>query len=95
MRRNLEPAKIQQVQEVAKEMKQNNQECDAFSLSEHLFSRASAQDPFEFIRLLQSSGFSNYAYLVHPNVPIETKTALRQFLVSQKVQKKQHKGLSE
>jgi hypothetical protein len=86
MRHNLQPVKVRQVKEVAKEMKRINQKCDGFSLSEHVFSQITTQAPFEFIRLKQSSEFSNYAYLIHPDVPRETKKNLRELLLSQKMQ---------
>jgi len=90
MTRSVLSAETKRVSNVAFEMGQDNKICDAFSLSEHLFLEFAAQQPFKFIRLQQSSEFSNYAYLLHPGVPPETKRALRKFLVSKKAREILH-----
>jgi len=84
MTRSLLSAKTLRVQNVAETMKRNRLDCDAFSLSEHLLQPFLLEDPFQFIRLQQSDEYSNYAYLLNPEVPATTKRALRKFLVSKK-----------
>lgn len=82
MSRSVLAADTLRVQNVAKEMNSDNKKCDAFSLSEHLFLPFATEDPFQFIRLQQSKEFSNYAYLLHPNIPSELKKPLKKFLSS-------------
>ena len=84
MARSVLSAKTLRVQNVAEAMKRNKLDCDAFSLSEHLLKPFLLEDPFQFIRLQQSDEYSNYAYLLNPEVPAKTKRALRKFLVSKK-----------
>lgn len=85
MTRSVLSADTLRVQNVAKEMSDNNKECDAFSLSEHLFLSFATEDPFQFIRLQQSREFSNYAYLLHPSIAPDDKKALKKFLNSKQV----------
>ena len=51
LKESLLPAKILQVEAVDREMKNNNRNCHAFALSEHLFLELAAQEPFRFIKL--------------------------------------------
>lgn len=84
MARSILSADTLRVENVQREMDDNNRKCDAFSLSEHLFLKFALEDPFKFIRLQQSQEFSNYAYLFHPNTPSGIKEALIEFLVGAK-----------
>lgn len=86
MKQSLLPAKVEHVQSVILDMKNNNKTCDAFSLSEHLFVEISNTAPFEYIRLQQSDRYSNYAYVFHPAILPDTKIALENFLNSSSVQ---------
>jgi hypothetical protein len=80
MPRSVLSAKTKRVESVLEQMRQNNKRCEAFSLSEHLFLKAAAGQPFKFIRLQQSDEFSNYAYLFHPKVSPQTRSALVKLL---------------
>jgi hypothetical protein len=78
-------AKTRRVESVVEQMRLNSRKCNAFSLSEHLFLEIAAEQPFKFIGLKQSAEFSNYAYLVHPDVSQQTSAALTKFLKNKEV----------
>jgi len=85
MTRSVLSAQTKNVQNVAREMSNNNRACDAFSLSEHLFLEFAVQEPFRFIRLQQSETFSNYAYLFSPNISSSIRVRVKKVLTSKKV----------
>jgi len=75
------------VESVVEKMRLDDSRCNAFSLSEHLFQTLAADQPFKFIRLKQSDEFSNYAYVVHPNVSQQTSAALTKLLTNKAITK--------
>jgi hypothetical protein len=75
------------VESVAEKMRLDDRRCDAFSLNEHLFLMLAADQPFKFISLKQSDEFSNYAYVVHPDVSQQTNAALTKLLTNNAVTK--------
>lgn len=70
------------VNSVARAMQYDNQNCDAFSVSEHLFKRFNLESPYRFIRLQQGNEYNNYAFVAHPGITKNLRMSLKKFLRS-------------
>lgn len=68
------------VNSVASAMQYDNQNCDAFSVSEHLFKEFNLKTPYRFIRLQQGNEYNNYAFIAHPDIGNNTLKKLQKFL---------------
>jgi len=79
-------AKNKVVNSVASAMLNDDKDCDAFSISEHLFKEFNLKSPYRFIRLQQSFEYNNYAFIAHPDVDVERRKKLRKFLRSAEAQ---------
>lgn len=67
-------------------MRSNDNQCDAFVISEHLFKQYSLQQPFEFIRLQESQTYPNYAFLSSPNIDPAIQFKFKKIIMSKNVQ---------
>jgi len=75
------------VNSVASAMRYDNQNCDAFSVSEHVFKQFNLKFPDRFIRLQQGPKFNNYAFVLHPQITGDNAARLTKFLTRRKTQK--------
>lgn len=79
-------ARTKTVKSVPQAMRADDQDCQAFSVSRHIFERFAKTDPFKFIRLQQSSASQNYAYVLDRKTALEFGPALKKFLLSPQTQ---------
>jgi len=61
---------------------QNN--CDAYSISEHVFANIEQEHPNKFIRLQQSRHFNNYVFMAHPTLSSHIRKKISNFLLTEK-----------
>lgn len=83
---NILAPKTLRVPSTVQAMRDNRQDCDAFTLSAHLFNEFLLDVPFQFTRLQQSSMFLNYAFVAHPTTPRATQYAVKKFLLRPDIQ---------
>lgn len=67
-----------------KSMLNNHSQCDAYVVSEHLFSQYSLKQPYDFIRLHQGVEYPNYAFISSPDISMETRQAFKKLMQSNK-----------
>ena len=74
------------VNSVSSAMQYDNENCAAFSVSEHLFKQFNRQTPDRFIRLQQGPEFNNYVFVVHPQINDAQIKSIKSFLRSREAQ---------
>jgi hypothetical protein len=74
------------VNSVASAVEYDNQNCAAFSMSEHLFKEVNKQTPDRLIRLQQGPEFNNYAFIIHSGASNQNIQRIKSFLRSQSAQ---------
>lgn len=62
-------ANIVIVGSVESAMREQDEKCTGFSISNHLFDQLSLEFPNRFIRLSQSQRYNNYVFIAHPEIP--------------------------
>ena len=63
-------------------MFKDDKSCDAFSISDHIFTRYALKDPYKFIRLHQGVQYPNYAFLSSADISKDTRFKLKQILLN-------------
>lgn len=66
-------------------MLKGDKDCDAFVVSEHIFTQHALKNPYRFVRLQQSKKQLNHAFISSPDVDIETLTAFKKVMLSKTV----------
>ena len=80
-------ANIEIVESVEKQMTKATTNCDAFSISDHLFKKLSMKSPTRYIRLHQSIKTNNYALIAHPDIADQRIAALTKYFLKSESQK--------
>jgi hypothetical protein len=62
-----------------------DKDCDAFVVSEHIFSRYALKNPYRFVRLQQSVKQLNHAFISSPDIDLDTLTAFKRVMLSKVV----------
>ena len=63
----------------------NDEDCDAFAVSEHTYIKFSRKEPYKFIRLQQGKKHQNYAFIGSPNIDGDTLNRLKKVLLSTEI----------
>ena len=79
-------ANIGIVESVEKQMTKATTNCDAFSISDHLFKKLSLRSPTRYIRLHQSIKTNNYALIAHPDIADKRIAALTKYFLKSESQ---------
>lgn len=69
---------------VTQAMQDEQSECDAYSISDHIFAQFERDQPNKFIRLKQGKTFNNYAFIAHPRISSRIRNKLSAFLLADK-----------
>jgi len=75
-------ARTKPVKSVPQAMRSDDQNCQAFSVSRHIFDAFIKTEPFRFIRLQQSDATLNYGFIVNRQTALDHGIKLRKFLRS-------------
>jgi hypothetical protein len=66
-------------------MLNDDKDCDAFVVSEHIFTRHALKNPYRFVRLQQNKKQLNHAFISSPDIDTDTLTAFKKVMLSKTV----------
>lgn len=75
-------ARTKHVKSVPQAMRDDDKDCQAFSVSRHIFEGFAKTEPFRFIRLQQSEATKNYGFVLDRETAFAHGVALKKFLSS-------------